>query len=110
MSEQKYKTQSRSQIKNGLLKLFSGQSFHMENSEDFDGNGGGIWMSGESDTPYFKETFTDDEGSFDFKSEVFNYYNESYVFGVHPKLHKWLAERGWFGEWHDAGTMFLWKI
>jgi hypothetical protein len=54
--------------------------------------GQGIWVSGES-TP-----------------ELFDYYRESWynTFGVQPKLNEQTEKRGWYYEWHDAGTMMLW--
>ena len=88
---------TRSEIKRGLKSLFKGQEFYMENSEDFDGHKGGIWMSGESETPNFDGV------------PVFDYYGQPDG-GVSTTLRDWLHERGWFPEWHDAGTMFLWRI
>jgi hypothetical protein len=94
------KVQSRAQIRKGLQKMFDqGEESFLRNSEDFDGHKGGIWTGGEGDPTI------DGVGAFDYWSG-----GEGYVFGVHPKVHKWLEERGWFGEWYDGGTMFLWKI
>ena len=61
-------------------------------SEDFDGHKGGIWTGGEG------EPSIDGEG-------IFNYWGSN-----NPDVEKFLEERGWFAEWYDAGTMFLWKI
>jgi hypothetical protein len=54
--------------------------------------GKGIWVSGES------------------TSDLFDYYRESWynTFGVEPKLNEQTEKRGWYYEWHDAGTMMLW--
>ena len=35
---------------------------------------------------------------------------EMYVYGIHREIYNWLEERGWYPEWHDAGTLFLWKL
>jgi hypothetical protein len=56
-----------------------------------EGEGKGIWVSGED-------------------SDLFDYYRESWynTFGVQPKLNEQTEKRGWYYEWHDAGTMMLW--
>ena len=71
-------------------------------TERFDGSEGGIWLSGESGV-------TDKEGLelFDYYAE--DYKEEYYIFGVRKHLHFWAYRAGWFFEWHDAGTMMLWK-
>ena len=53
----------------------------------------GIWISAES-TP-----------------NLFNYWSESWAntFGVNPKLNDVVENAGWYFEWHDAGTMMVWK-
>ncbi len=96
--EQKLKVQNRSQIIKGLRKMFDKDAF-LEPSEDFDGHKGGIWTGGEGNPSI------DGVG-------VFDYYGggEDWNFGVMPAVDKFLGDRGWFAEWHDAGTMFLWKI
>ncbi len=35
--------------------------------------------------------------------------SDIYVFGVHHKLHKFLEERGFFAEFHDGGTVFIYR-
>jgi len=63
-------------------------------TEEFYGEseGKGIWVSGES------------------TSNLFDYYRESWYnsHGVEPKLNEQTEKRGWYYEWHDAGTMMLW--
>jgi hypothetical protein len=56
-----------------------------------EGEGKGIWVSGE-DNP------------------LFSYYRESWYnsHGVEPKLNEQTEKRGWYYEWHDAGTMMIW--
>ena len=53
----------------------------------------GIWVSGED-------------------SPLFDYYKESWYnsHGVEPKLNEQTEKRGWYYEWHDAGTMMLYPI
>lgn len=70
-------------------------------TEDFSGSPGGIWLSGE-DSVEMKDG-----------SNMFDYYCErhnTYTFGVHKTMHKWLQDRGWYAEWNDAGTIMLHEI
>ena len=72
----------------------------LRTTEEFDGGEGGIWSSGE-------DGLEDEEGL-----PLFSYYSEAhslYEFGVRIPLAKWLAERGWYAEWHDAGTIMLYE-
>jgi len=60
-------------------------------------------MSGES------SNFVDKKGDlrmFDYYSEGKSYEN----FGVHKDVADFLESHGWYGEWHDAGTMMLFPI
>jgi len=65
-------------------------------SEEFDGMDGGIWISAEE---------TDNQFAFDYYAM-----NSSYDLGVHKDLGVFLERRGWYAEWYDAGTIFLWEI
>lgn len=92
-----------------------GKDAFFKPSEDFDGNDGGIWTGGEGN-PSLMDNFTDDEGkTYSCEMGMFDYqyeYNPRSIytdFGVHPKVQAILDEAGWFAEWHDGGTMFLWK-
>lgn len=74
----------------------------LRTTEEFSGSEGGIWTSGE-------ESPEDKAGL-----PLFDYYtidNEEkyYIFGVRVHLHNFLERNGWYGEWHDCGTMMLWK-
>jgi len=53
----------------------------------------GLWISAE-DTPNY-----------------FNYYNENWLdtFGVNPKLSAWAERKGYYFEWNDAGTIFIFE-
>ena len=64
-------------------------------SENFNGMEGGIWIDAE--TP---------ENEF-----YFSYYAESrgYELGVRTTLIEFLGKRGWFAEWNDPGTIFIWE-
>jgi len=65
-------------------------------SEEFDGMGGGIWICAEEPQNEF----------------YFDYYamSSSYELGVDKSLDAFLEKRGWYAEWYDAGTIFLWEI
>ncbi len=73
----------------------------MDDSENFNGHKGGVWLSGENGT---------DGGQIE-GLELFDYYAESglYELGVLKEFQKFLDKIGWFAEWNDAGTMFLWR-
>jgi len=65
-------------------------------SEEFDGMDGGIWISAEEPQNEF----------------YFDYYamSSSYELGVDKSLDVFLEKRGWYAEWYDPGTIFLWEI
>jgi len=65
-------------------------------SEEFDGMDGGIWISAEEPQNEF----------------YFDYYamSSSYELGVDKSLDAFLEKRGWYAEWYDPGTIFLWEI
>ncbi len=96
---QKFKTQTRAQIIKGLRKMFDDGAF-LEPSEDFDGHKGGIWTGGEGNPSI------DGLPVFDYWDRVGNIDG----MGTDRRVTKFLEERGWFSEWHVAGTMFLWPI
>ena len=89
------KTKTRREVMNWLEIRFS----HVKKSEEFNGVGGGIWLSAEEDVMY---------GGF----KIFDYYSETkrHSLGVLSKWEAKLNERGWYSEWYDAGTIMLWKI
>lgn len=43
---------------------------------------------------------------------LFNYYNDNtkYTLGVNNHLETFLDKRGWFCEFNDPGTVFIWKM
>jgi len=70
-------------------------------SEEFRGSEGGIWLDAECDV-------TDRNGNL-----LFDYYNQDLAkreFGVIAHLAKWAERAGWYFEWNDPGTIFLWEI
>lgn len=70
-----------------------------KNSEEFDGEEGGIWLGGS-------------EGKVmpDGKTEMFNYYHGGSKFpqGINKDFANFLAKRGWYGQFADPGTVLLW--
>jgi len=83
-----------------LQKRYPNKKFRT--TEEFDGSEGGVWTSGE-------------DGQLHAGLPLFNYYSQdsggdSYVFGVNKFLHNWLEENDWYCEWHDAGTVMIWKM
>tara|TARA_B110000908_G_C9991317_1_gene329891 strand:+ start:48 stop:323 length:276 start_codon:yes stop_codon:yes gene_type:complete len=65
-------------------------------SEEFDGTEGGIWISAEEEMNQWH----------------FDYYAESNRFqlGVSEEINKLLEDKGWFAEWYDPGTIFIYEI
>lgn len=84
---------NRGQLKNAIAKKFP--NIWMKDSEEFDGTQKAIWTG---------------EGSDIDGVPAFGVYNEGYVFGVHPELHKFLESKGWYTEAYDPGTFFIFKI
>lgn len=73
----------------------------MNYSEDFNGSKYGIWICAE-------DGVVDRNGD-----ELFDYYamnHRKYMFGVVKHLSNWAQRAGWYFEWHDPGTIFMWKI
>jgi hypothetical protein len=69
-------------------------------TEEFNGSQGGIWVSGENGDEYKGRV-------------IYDYYSEDYknrTFGVDNKWEKELNKRGWYSEWHDAGTSMIWPL
>jgi len=67
-------------------------------SEEFNGSPGGIWISGENGDEY--------KGK-----RIYDYYSMDHknrIFGVDKRWEKELNKRGWYSEWHDAGTVMIW--
>jgi hypothetical protein len=74
---------------------------HVRTTEEFGSDSGGIWLSGESG-----ETMPDG-------LPIFNYYSgdvEPYEFGVHKDFSEFLGKYDYFAEWHDPGTIMIWKM
>jgi hypothetical protein len=93
---------TRDQLIIAIVKRY-GEDIHCRPSEDFDGQEGGVWMSGENGDPYEKDGLS-----------VFDYYGEAKVYrydthGVHERFSKFLETRGWHCEWYDAGTIGIWS-
>ena len=81
-----------------MMEWLEGYLDFVRETEDFDGSEGGIWVSGENGDTY--------KGR-----RIFDYYTEdykNYEFGVYIPFAKEMRKRGWYGEWHDAGTMMIW--
>lgn len=91
-----------------------------EPSEDFDGQKGGIWTGAEG-TPsimqhYPAETYTTSEGkvleskAMSFESPMWDYWEyETLPHKQLPEVTELLEKAGWYSEFHDAGTVMIWK-
>lgn len=91
------KTFSREQ----MMAYLSKRNFDMvHTTEDFDGSRNGIWVSGESDSPIYKGY------------RVYDYYayGKNYELGVFTKWEERLNQLGWYSQWYDCGTMFIYPI
>ena len=69
----------------------------VRNSEDFDGQTGGIWMAADNE-----EILSG--------SKIFDYYNKSakYKNGVLKTLVDAVEKKGWWFSWNDPGTIMCW--
>ena len=73
---------------------------HIKPSEDFNGRDGAIWIGAED--------MYDRNGD-----AVFNYWTENhtkYDLGVIKHFNNFIERNGWYAEWYDAGTVFLYQI
>ena len=111
-------TWTREQIMKGLQELVTEMNF-MKKSEEFNGEKGGIWTSGESDwifkglPPFnhnleYGEILLSENGDMNLKHKGMKV-KEMYLCGIHREIYSWLEERGWYPKWYDAGTLFFWK-
>lgn len=83
-----------------MIKWIEKYMDFVSTTEKFNGSQGGIWVSGEAGD--------------EFKGRViYAYYSEDYknrTFGVDNRWEKELNKRGWYSEWHDAGTSMIWPL
>jgi hypothetical protein len=103
------KTTSRTALKSALLKKCP--EMFLRNSEDFNGNKGGIWTSAEDGKPWEKGLTPFDyyeEADYLMKDEGFDF-PKSYDSGILITVREFLDKHGWYAEFHDAGTVMLYK-
>ena len=74
---------------------------NLRTTEEFNGQTGGIWVSGTEDGIEAKDGFP----LFDYYSENYN----RYEFGIHKEIRQIFEKNGWFGEWNDPGTLMIWE-
>ena len=83
-----------------MIKWIEKYMDFVRTTEEFNGSQGGIWVSGENGDEYKGRV-------------IYAYYSEDYknrTFGVDNKWEKELNKRGWYSEWHDAGTSMIWPL
>jgi hypothetical protein len=81
-----------------MMKWIEKSMKFVKTSEEFNGNDGGIWVSGENGDRY--------KGK-----QIYDYYigdPKNYELGVLKDWEKELNKRGWYSEWYDAGTVMIW--
>jgi len=86
--------------RDAMIKWIEKYMDFVRTTEEFNGSQGGIWVSGENGDEY--------KGR-----EIYDYYSEDYknrTFGVDNKWEKELNKKGWYSEWHDAGTSMIWPL
>ena len=104
------KTQTRSQIMNGLTKMIP--KLFLKKSEDWGSVSGNIITSGEQG----EDSYYNGLPAFDYYEEADylmreeGFKSNTYEGGIQNKIVEWLKERGWYGEWEDAGTLCLTKL
>ncbi len=109
---------SREELMKGLRELVT-EITHLEETEDFDGNSGGIWTTSEDaciykDIPPFNHDLEYGEMLVSEGTRIIPDHSgmkvkEMYIYGIHREIYSWLEERGWYPEWHDRVTLFFWK-
>jgi len=102
----------------GLQELVTEMGF-MKTSEEFNGEKGGIWTSGDNDwifkgIPPFNYSLEYGEMSRSYIGDPVTKHTElkvkgMYVIGIHREIYSWLEERGWYPKWYDGGTLLFWK-
>ena len=83
-----------------MIKWIEKYMDFVRTTEEFNGSQGGIWVSGENGDEYKGRV-------------IYDYYSEDYknrTFGVDNRWEKELNKRGWYSEWHDAGTSMIWPL
>ena len=110
---------TRKQIMKGLKKKVPEIDF-MKKSEKFLARPGGIWTQRNTGTWFYKGLHV-----FDYESEEYGNVPLSevgvkdpilgkmkiktvYVNGVYREIHTWLEDRGWYPQWYNVSTLFLW--
>jgi len=86
--------------RNDMIKWMKQHVKTVRTTEEFrDGMAEGIWISGEHD--------------YEFEGDImYAYYSEDYINRTFGVLNAWeneLNKRGWYSEWHDAGTVMIYK-
>ena len=86
--------------RDAMIKWIEKYMDFVRTTEEFNGSQGGIWVSGENMDEYKGRV-------------IYDYYSEDYknrTFGVDNKWEKELNKKGWYSEWHDAGTSTIWPL
>ena len=98
-----------------MMKWIGEHMSFVRTTEEFDGTEGGIWVSAENgDT--FEVTLDPsiyDEDDLEIRLEMYDYYStdyEIYELGVLNEWRKALEDRGWYTEWYDAGTVWIFPL
>lgn len=73
----------------------------MRTTEEFDGQEGGIWSSGEDELPA-----KDGMPLFEYYAQ--DMHKKRYTFGVHKEIGNLLDKHGWYASWNDPGTIMFW--
>lgn len=91
---------TRSQLKKILAKVYP--KMWIKDSEDFNGKKGSIWTG---------EGSYDNEGNslFDYHAGGWDIQEKLYVLGIRKSLHNLLDGHGWYCEWLDGGTVFIYE-
>lgn len=73
-------------------------------SEDFSqSDTNGIWVRGTEE----RITASDGRLLFDYYAE--DYLEKHYIIGIHKEINALVESLGWFFEWYDAGTAFIYQ-
>lgn len=78
----------------------------IKTSEEFGNSPGGLWMSAEDPGQVGKNEYP----LFDYYADEFDPQEKIFVMGVNREFETFLADRGWYAEFYDGGTVMLWPL
>ena len=92
-----------------MMKWIGEHMSFVRTTEEFDGTEGGIWVSAENGDTFDRKMSNGEV----VQLEMYDYYSTAYnlyELGVLDSWRKALEDRGWYTEWYDAGTVWIFPL